>query len=163
MSLAFNTTEILEMAVKIEKNGQKFYKKAASIVDNADVKQFLLDLVEMEVKHEQTFIAMQAELKNTDYENVTYDPDNQAALYLQAMADGHVFDPDEDPEKSLKGKVSLADIFSTAIQAEKDSIIFYLALQDLVHTDSERNRIQLIIDEEKNHIAILSKHKKLYT
>lgn len=163
MSLAFNTTEILEMAVKIEKNGQKFYKKAASIVDNADAKQFLLDLVEMELKHEQTFSTMQAELKNADKENVTFDPNNEAGLYLQAMADGHVFDPNEDPEKSLTGKVSLADIFKTAIQAEKDSIIFYIALQDLVQTDSEKNKIQLIINEEKSHIAMLNKHRKLYT
>jgi rubrerythrin len=64
MSLTFNASEILEMAVQIEKNGQKFYKKASGIVTNPKTKKFLLDLAEMEAKHEQIFSDMKNKLKD---------------------------------------------------------------------------------------------------
>jgi rubrerythrin len=83
--------------------------------------------------------------------------------YLQAMADGHVFDPRQDISAKLTGKESLEQIFTMAIQVEKDSIIFYIGIEDYVSETSSKDKVQQIIEEEKNHIVFLNEHLKLYS
>ena len=56
----------------------------------------LLDLDTMEEQHEKTFDAIRKDLNGGVQLESTFDPDNQAALYLQAMADGVVFDLKKD-------------------------------------------------------------------
>lgn len=162
MGISFKPAEILEMAVEIERNGQKFYKKAAQILKEPDVKQFLLDLAEMEAQHEKIFTDMKAQLPDSGKQVDVYDPDNEAVLYLQAMADGHVFRPAEDLSAKLTGSESLMQIFKMAIQAEKDSIVFYIGLKDYAPDASSQEKVQKIIEEEKKHIVVLNDHLKLY-
>ena len=78
--IGFNADEIFEMAEQIERNGAKFYRKAAEPTagENRDV---LLRLAAMEDDHEKTFAAMRAELSAGEKQAVTADPDNTAALY----------------------------------------------------------------------------------
>lgn len=162
MSLTFNAEEILEMAVQIERNGIKFYKKAADILSNEKTKKFLLDLADMEVEHEKTFTEMKNNLGEREKEPVVYDPDNQGALYLQATADGHIFNPKTDIGKQLTGQETLERIFDRAIQAEKDSIVFYLGLREFVPQKAGKEKVEKVIKEEQNHIVILNNHLKLY-
>jgi len=162
MSLTFNAGEILQMAVQIERNGQKFYKKAAGIVKSPKTSQFLLDLAEMEKKHEQIFSDMKNELKESEKQVTIFDPDNEAVLYLQAMADGHVFDPGLDISEKLSGQESLEQIFTMAIQVEKDSIVFYIGLKDYVGDSEGKEKVEKVIEEEKGHIVVLNQHLKLY-
>jgi len=162
MSLTFNAGEILQMAVQIEKNGRKFYKKAAGIVTRPKTSQFLLDLAEMEAKHEQLFTDMKSKLADSENQTNIFDPDNEAVLYLQAMADGHVFDPRLDISEKLSGQESLEQIFTMAIQAEKDSIVFYIGLKDYVGDKEGKEKVEKVIEEEKGHIVVLNQHLKLY-
>lgn len=78
-------------------------------------------------------------------------------LYLQAMADGYVFDIRSDPSELLTGKETLADILRTAIGLEKDSIVFYLGIRDMVPERLGRDKVNDIIKQEMSHITILSK------
>jgi hypothetical protein len=43
MSFEFNADEILEMAEQIERNGARFYRKAAELVKDAAVSKLLQD------------------------------------------------------------------------------------------------------------------------
>lgn len=162
MSLTFNAEEILEMAVQIERNGIKFYKKAAQIVPNEDTKKFLLDLADMEVEHEKTFTEMKNQLTEREKEPAVFDPDNQAALYMQTMADGHVFNPKADISDQLTGNETLEQIFIKAIQAEKDSIVFYLGLKEFVPQKAGKEKVEKVITEEQSHIVTLNNQLKLY-
>lgn len=162
MSLTFNAEEILEMALQIERNGRKFYKKAAQMVKEEKVKNFLNDIAEMELEHEKIFTEMKNQLTERQKEPAVFDPDNQAALYMQAMADGHVFDPKTDIGEQLTGDETLEHIFEKAIQAEKDSIVFYIGLRDFVPQRSGKEKIEKVIKEEQGHIAALNNQLKLY-
>jgi len=156
MGITFNADEIFEMACQIERNGAKFYRKAARSAPGEPAKDILLRLADMEVQHERTFAAMKSELSAREQASASFDPEGQAALYLQAVADGHVFDIRVDPSSKLTGKETLAEVFRTAIGLEKDSIVFYLGMQDLVGRDLGRDRIGNIIKEEMSHVTILS-------
>jgi rubrerythrin len=84
------------------------------------------------------------------------DPYGEAILYVRGMADGHVFDVRKDPSERLTGKETMEDILRTAIGLEKDSIVFYLGIKEIVPERLSKQRIDDIIKEEMGHIAILS-------
>ena len=143
------------MAEEIEKNGVKFYTHAAEGLGDEQTGQMLLELADMERQHEQTFAGMREGLSGREREQMVFDPDNEAALYLRAMADGHVFNVKKDPTVELAGK-SIDEILKMAIVAEKDSIAFYLGLKDIVSERAGKDKVDAIIKEEMSHIAILS-------
>lgn len=157
MSITFNAFEIFEMAEQIERNGVKFYRKAAEALSDRDIRQTLSDLADMEAEHEETFAGMRKQLSDQERELRVFDPENETALYLQAMADGHVFDLKKDPSRQLTGKESVEDILQTAIGAEKDSIVFYLGLKDFVPAGAGKDKVEQIIKEEMSHIAVLNR------
>ena len=156
MGITFNADEILEMAVQIEKNGEAFYRKAAEIVPE-DAGQVFLDLAEMEVGHIKTFSDMKNALGDRDRELTVFDPDNVSGLYLQAMADGNVFDLKNGPADQLTGTESVEDVLRIGLQAEKNSIVFYVGLKDMVSAALGKDKVEAIIKEEMSHITLLNK------
>lgn len=146
----FNAEEILEMAERIEKNGYDFYKKAAEDVKDEEIKRFLLDLAEMELKHEVSFQEMKAALSSGEKADAVFDPDDEAALYIQALADTRVFF-----EKKIDTS-SVQEVLKEAIIAEKESIVFYLGIRDMVPDNAGKAKINAIIKEEMSHIQIIS-------
>ncbi|MEA1968305.1 MAG: ferritin family protein [Thermodesulfobacteriota bacterium] len=150
MGYNFSPDEIFEMAKQIEVNGAIFYRKAAKKVTGKKEQQFLKALAEMEDQHEQTFAAMQENLKKEKSENLMFDPEGEAVLYLKAMADTKIFFKKEEPGHKLN------EILTAAIKAEQDSIVFYLGMKELVADAAGKQRIDNIIHEEMGHIQILS-------
>jgi len=73
------------------------------------------------------------------------------------MADGHVFDVRVDPAERLPGAETLEDILRLAIGQEKDSIIFYLGLREIIPEKAGRDKIDAVIQEEMHHIGFLNK------
>ncbi len=116
----------------------------------------LLELAAMEDDHEKTFATMRAELSGTEAEPLVFDPDDQAQLYLQAMADEHIFDIKSDPVNQLGNLDTPNEVLKTAMGIERDSIAFYAGLKESVSHMAGKDKIDAIIKEEINHIAILS-------
>jgi len=150
MSWDFNADEVFEMAEQIERNGVAFYKRAAEGIDDADSRKMLLELADMEVDHEKTFAGIRAGLTDQDKQGVTFDPNQETALYLKALADTRVFFEKEIDVTSMK------EILKAAIQAEKDSIVFYLGMKEAVPEDLGKNKLDAIIKEEMGHISLLA-------
>jgi rubrerythrin len=146
----FNAKEIFEMAEQIEKNGYEFYRNTADSVKDPKIKTFLLSLAEMEVAHEKVFINMKEQLTNAEKEDVVYDPYEETATYLQALADTRVF-----YEKEID-TTSAEEVLKAAITAEKESIVFYLGMKDLVPEEQGKKRLDDIIREEMGHIQVIS-------
>jgi rubrerythrin len=157
MNLPFNADEIFEMAEQIERNGARFYRRAAEGAVDPRNRQLLLDLAAMEDKHEKVFASMRADLADKKQETAVFDPDEQAALYLRAIADGHIFDVQADPLQLFTGKETMEDILRVAMGMEKDSIVFYLGMKELIPERLGKDRIDGIIHEEMGHLALLSK------
>ncbi len=151
MSYDFNADDIFEMAQQMERNGGKFYRAAADSTEDPDNKEFLLKLAVMEDQHEKTFSAMQSELSAQEKASTVFDPAGEAALYLRALADTRVFFEKEIDVSSMKS------ILKSAIEAEKDSIVFYLGMKEAVPQNLGKGRLDHIIKEEMGHIRLLSK------
>ena len=63
MADVFNIDETFEIAEQIERNGARFYRKAAGIFEASRAKSLLMDLAAMEDRHEKLFKEMRQELK----------------------------------------------------------------------------------------------------
>jgi rubrerythrin len=151
MSFEFSADEIFEMAEQMERNGQQFYNAAAAAVQGDEHKKLLLELAGMEVDHEKTFKAMRAELTQKEKETNVFDPQGEAALYLKALVDTRVFFQKEMDVSSME------KILKAAIEAEKDSIVFYLGMKNAVPQELGRERLEAIIKEEMSHVRLLSR------
>jgi len=151
--ITFNADEIFQLAEQIERNGAKFYRKAAEPVEG-ESKELLLRLAAMEDDHEKTFAEMRAELTAGEKQPTVFDPDDEAVLYLQAMADSKVFG--SDPSETLSGTEPMADILTTAISLEKDSIVFYQSMKAVVPATAGQDRLDGIIKQEIGHILDLT-------
>ncbi len=152
----FSADEIFEMAEEIERNGAAFYRKAALGFEDSNVTDMLARLAAMEDDHERTFKDLREKLTKRDRETTVFDPNNQAVLYLQAMADGYVFDTKIEPADKLTGGESLEEILRFAIGLERDSIAFYVGLKEATPAQWGRSKIDWIIGEEIGHVNILS-------
>ena len=152
MSAKFNADEILEMAVQIETKGAKFYRKAAK--HNVAGRELLLQIAAQEDVHYKVFADMRKALAPS--EKGGYDPYGETDLYVKAMVDGFAFEVNKDPAEALTGKESLQDLLKTAIQMEKDSIVFYLGLKQMVPPAFGKDKLDAVIQEEMKHIAWLS-------
>jgi rubrerythrin len=158
MSIVFNINEILEIAKQIERNGAAFYRKAAKY--NKSASKLLLEIAEQEDEHLRIFTEMQKELSGQELEPTAFDPEGQAELYLKALANKQVFDVDKDPSKTLTGKESINEIFLMAQQAEKDSIVFYVSMREMVPQKLGGEKLNKIIHEEVKHIFWLANKQK---
>lgn len=149
MSFLFNADEIFEMALKIEQNGEKFYRDSATKVADPQAIQLLLKLADMEADHQGVFHGMKSSLSAADRKAMIFDPNNESGLYLASLANTKVFFEKDIDTSSLPG------IFKAALAAEKDSILFYLGMKELVPENLDRGQIEAIIQEEMRHIQIL--------
>jgi rubrerythrin len=154
-SITFNVDEIFEMAEEIERNGATFYREAAKNAHDKSVQKMFSELAAMEDGHEKIFGQMRKELSAQMKEPTVFDPDNEVAKYLQTMADFHGMEGKAAPSQKFTGKESLDEILRAALQAEKNSIAFYVGIKDLVSEKKGRDKVQVIIIEEMTHVSIL--------
>ena len=151
----FNAAEVFEMAVKIEENGAAFYRKAAELQADEGDKKFLNTLAKMEDRHKATFEEMTGGLSDAEKKQTVFDANEELSLYLTAMADAHGGEGDPEVAAALTGRETMDEIVSTAIGLEKESILFYVGLKDLVPAKLGQDKIDRIIKEETQHVAQL--------
>jgi rubrerythrin len=151
MRYDFNADDVFEMAEQLERNGAKFYQDSVARVEGKEAKQLLVKLANMELDHEKTFKQMRSDLAAAEKQSTVFDPQGEAILYLRALADTRVFF-----EKEIE-TTSLREILKAAIEAEKDSIVFYLGMKEMVPEKLGKDRLEQIIKEEMGHIRMLSK------
>ena len=151
MRYDFNADDVFEMAEQLERNGVKFYRQAADSIDEPDARAMLLKFADMEVEHEKTFSDMRKSLTADEKTPTVFDPNGESVLYLRALADTRVF------FKKTIDFSTLESILKAAIEAEKDSIVFYLGMKEAVPDAKGKARLDDIIKEEMGHIRLLSR------
>jgi len=156
MAVFFSGSELLEIAIGIERNGMAFYQALADKTGKSDVKDIYTYLAGEEKKHLDTFQGMSDSLGQIKPPE-TYT--EEYMLYLKSLVDSVVFSNVTEAQQKA-GKVSNEiEAVDIGIQAEKDSILFYIELQNLVR-ERDSKVVLKILDEEKNHLRQLWDLKK---
>lgn len=155
--ISFNADEVYEMAEQIERNGAAFYRAAAGSVGSEPLQQMLLELADMEDDHERVFHGMREQLASAERTGERFDPTGEGALYLHAMVQGKVFDTRSEKARRVATAGDVVEIFETAIDAEKDSIVFYVTVKKMIPSDEGKAKVDEIIEQEIGHVATLSR------
>jgi len=151
MTNLLNISEVYQIAIKIEENGVKFYSSWSKKVKDKKLKNIFLALSNAEVEHKKTFEKMLKEIE-------TYEPKEiypeEYFQYLRAYADGLIFDTKEI-EKKAKQIKSVSKALDFAIGKEKDSILYYQEVKNII-PPHQIKELEKIINEERRHFFDLT-------
>lgn len=154
MSETYSADEIFRIGIAIERNGQAFYEEAARRAGDPACRKLFGDLAAWEHEHVATFEALRTAAAGASPEGLEDNLD-QAAGYLKAVADTHVFTREKDPGALAARCKTPVEALEAAIGFEKDSVVVYSSMRHLVPERLGRGRIEALIDEELRHVAIL--------
>ena len=157
MSIAFSVSELIDIAIGIERRGITFDDVMAKSTDNEIAGRVFQGLADMEREHIQIFQDMLGEADK--YKLLESSNEEEYAGYLQALVDSSVFTDEMVTSEVVTRADTDIEALELAIGAEKDSILFYYEMRDIMpqQTHSAINRI---ITEEKSHLGELSELKK---
>lgn len=162
MGFFLNAQDVFDVAIEIERNGALFYRAAAAVVDEEASCRELLELAAMEENHEATFLALKNRLVGSTPDAEWFDPDGDAAQYLQQFAAGQVFDMRASSPPVLTAHMPLRDVIEFAVRRERESVVFYVGLKEAVLDPADKVRIETIVREEMGHITLLGRKLALF-
>jgi len=156
MSIVFSSNELINIAIGIERRGITFYDIMAKSTDNEMARAVFENLVDMERRHIEIFQDMLGEAADAPPSESST---SEYSGYLQALIDNAVFTDDMITSEMASQADSDIKAIELAISAEKDSILFYYEMRDIM-PGRALNVINGIITEEKSHLQQLSEIKK---
>ncbi len=155
MTYSFNAGEVFKIAIGIEENGKRFYEESQKKIDNIEIKKLFSDLAQQEVEHKKRFETLRSQLPAGSTESSVWDPDNELEQYLKMMADQHVFVSSSSLNEELSSIRDAKDALKMAIEFEKDSVLFFLALEDAAEK-KDQEFIKSLVKEEQEHLRRLT-------
>ncbi|MCX8118789.1 MAG: ferritin family protein [Desulfobacterota bacterium] len=159
MSIFFNADEIFQIGIRIETNGRAFYAAVAQGSFDPALKGLFEELSKWESEHIELFERLRQALPEAARRGGAFDPGQELALYLQATADTHVFVKNRDVSDLASRCRTPLEALGLAITFEKDSVVFYTTMKQVVPEGFGREQIDRLIDEELRHISLL--HQKV--
>lgn len=145
----FSATELLDMAIKLEKNGEAVYREAIGKVAKPEFVTLLEWMADEEVKHADFFSDLKHKLE-TGSEH-PFMEEMSRELFDDLLGDKN-FSLKEIDFSAIEKSDDLINIF---IEFEKDSVIFYKVIEPFVEDSVAREHLRKIIEEEYRHIKHL--------
>jgi rubrerythrin len=152
---SFSINEVIEIAVKIEEDGQAFYSRYALISPSEKIKKAFEFMAFEEQKHFNVFKEMLKIAGGPEKEKI-YEGDNE--LYLKSISREAVFNNGDNTQDLILKAKDAFKALDIAIELEKVSIEFYQSIKQYIKGDG-RDKINIIIDEENSHIDTINKLK----
>ena len=157
MSVFFDASEILRFAVRIEENGEQFYRHAVRVTEDDDAKEIFDHLADEETKHKETFEDMLSKIEK--YEPFESYPGEYFA-YLRDYVDRIIFE-NEVLDHEISKVTDTSSAIDFGIQRELESILYYHEIKKFV-PESQHVLVDGILDEERKHFSKLSEIRKEY-
>lgn len=155
MGILFDPSEVFQLAIRIEENGEKFYRTMSQKLKDPEIKEVFKFLAEEEIAHKNFYKETLSEFEH--YEPYESYPDEYFS-YLRSYADRIIFS-----QKTFEKKLNeISDVISAidfAIGAELDSILYFQEMKKMVPENNQK-KIEIIIKQERKHFVKLAKLKK---
>jgi rubrerythrin len=151
--------EILELSLKMEREGQAFYERLSQHTQDSTVKNFAQQMHKEEVQHEKLFKTM---LERKGEQPYGWEDKKELQDFILEYFNNDIFPPLEDiiPEDAKFETLQKAVDF--AIEAEMVSAEFYSLLSDFCDNLEAKTALLLLEKAERDHIKeILAIKEKL--
>ena len=150
MGILFDVNEIFKIAIKIEENGEKFYRNTAEKIENEKLKRLFNELADEELSHKKTFEEISE--KTDDY--ISFENyEGEYTEYLKAYTEKLIFDQ-KKIEKEMENVKNVLSALDFAINRELDSILYYQEIKKMV-VENKHHFVEKIIQEERKHFLKL--------
>ncbi len=146
----FTASEIFDLAIQVEINGERFYRYALSKVEGVALKKVLGWLADQELQHKSAFKAIQEKITRS-----TAAPPPIASLSRQAVRAAmgrHAFSLDELQIGSINTE---KEILLAAVLFEEDAILFFEFIASFVSDPDALSTLEEIRKEELHHKLLL--------
>jgi rubrerythrin len=153
----FKAGDVFRFAIRIEEDGEIFYRRAALAAEEKEVTDLFNRLAGEEVLHKKTFQDLLAQIEE-EPPRETYQGEYMA--YLKDHIDNKaVFSKDvKAQQKEVHGALSTIEF---ALGRELDSILYYQEVKQFV-PQRQHSLIDKIIEEERKHVAVLGEVRKKF-
>lgn len=145
----FTIRDIIDLAIQIEENSEKVYRKAAREISNSSISSLLLWLAGEEVKHAKWFAELKEQVNETAEGPRVEETGNRI---LQGVLGDQSFSLRDVDFSTMK---ETADLLKAAIEFQEDTVLFYEMIQAFIDEKETLNHLDTIIQEEKDHIRLL--------
>lgn len=142
----FTLADICNIAIQIERNGEKTYREAAEKARNPEAAKLLEMLAEDEAKHAHWFQQMDG---NQEIDDKDQGVARMGRELLQEMMAPHTFSLDKE---ALAAAEHPKDVLRQSIEFEHDTMLFYDMLYGFLDDHDTKRRLERIITEERAHI-----------
>lgn len=145
----FTLGEIIDLAIRIEKNGEKAYRKGREEVSDPSLASLLQWLADEEAEHEKWFYQLK-DLAGT----AQTDPrlDEMARAVLGGVLGERAFSIEEADFSKIEDVNHLLEL---SMEFERDTILFYQMLSAFLEEEKVLEQIHKIIEEENHHVLVL--------
>jgi rubrerythrin len=145
----FTLGEILDLAIRIEKNGEAAYKKAQEQTSLPALASLLRRLAEDEADHRKWFCRYKAEAR-VDQQDPNFE--EMGKPILEGILGDQAFSIQEADFSKME---DLKSLLRLSLEFEKDTVLFYEMLSAFVEDEKTLNQLNRIIDEENRHVRLL--------
>lgn len=145
----FSLKDVLDLAAKIEKNGETVYRSALERTKDPELAEMLEWMADEEARHAEKFSSMR-----DDIASAVPDP------MLEELGRSMLADVVENRSFSLEDVdftriESVTDLIRIMIEFERDTLTFYGVFRDFMSAEPEIDQLNRIIADEEEHIRKL--------
>ncbi|MFO7708527.1 MAG: ferritin family protein [Desulfobacterales bacterium] len=149
----FEIREILDVAIRLELNGEKTYRDAMASSSDTEMNALLAWMADEEARHRQWFAELKARLDrgtaNPFFEEMSREVFND-------LVGGQSFSLKEVNFAGIESPEQLLSVFR---EFEQDTVLFYELIEPFIEDPDTRAQLRQIIAEEKRHIEHLSEFR----
>lgn len=135
---------IYEYAIKMEKDGESYYREQAQKTNNKGLVSILTILADSEVKHYKTLEKMR-------------DEDKTAAFADTMVLEGakNIFAEMKEKNQDLNLNADETEFYEKAKEIEKEAYKFYLNKSGEVENEHYKKILLELAEEEKKHVVLM--------
>ena len=154
----FNTGDILQFAMRIEEDGEMFYRKAALNAEAKETRDVFKVMADEEARPKTVFCDM---LKGIDVNPPAESYRGEYAAYLRDYIDGRVVFTKKEKDQAMSDSLDVAQAIRFAMGREVDSILYYHEAKQFIDK-KHYAEIDKIIEEERKHFHKLADMQKKF-
>jgi rubrerythrin len=147
----FNAHDILDIAIRLENNGEKNYLDARQHTADEKLKDLLAWVAREEQSHAQWFNNLKTQLLQDKDHHLM---EELSRALVEDVVQQQAFSLQEVDFKAIR---SPAEMIRTFVGFEEDTIAFYELLKTFIEDPVVARQLEQIIDEEKKHVLQLQK------
>ncbi|UCH23654.1 MAG: ferritin family protein [Deltaproteobacteria bacterium] len=145
----FSINEILDMAIRLERNGEAVYRNAIRQISEPQLVSLLKWMADEEVQHAEWFSELKKKLAARPQNPIGEEMSRK--LFKDLLGEQSFSLQDTDFSQVYR----INDLIAIFIEFEKDTVLFYEMLESFIENEETLRQLKEIIAEENRHIERL--------